>query len=64
MKNADKNRDPEKARARAMSDARCAWRKMDDKQRRTFLEWIGEESSPARMSDRTFIEVERVEVEA
>jgi|ETNmetMinimDraft_30_1059905.scaffolds.fasta_scaffold11703_4 hypothetical protein len=44
MKDADKNRDPQRAQKRALADARCAWRKMDDEQRTTFLAWILEEA--------------------
>jgi len=39
MKASDKNRDPERARKRAMADAKCAWRKMDEEQRYEFVEW-------------------------
>ena len=45
MKDADKNRDPQRAQKRALADARCAWRKMDDEQRTTFLAWILEEAA-------------------
>ena len=46
MKASEKNRDPERARKRAMTDARCAWRKMDPNQRAEFLVWAGVESAP------------------
>ena len=43
MKNAEKNRDPERAQKRAAADAKCAWRKMNESQRVDFLGWIGVE---------------------
>lgn len=47
MKSADKNRDPERARKRASSDARCAWRKMGPQERIEFLEWLEAEHGVA-----------------
>ena len=43
MKNADKDRDPARAQKRALSDARCAWRKMDTEQRAEFVRFMAEE---------------------
>ncbi|MBG95063.1 MAG: hypothetical protein CL793_07405 [Chloroflexi bacterium] len=40
MKNAEKNRDPERAQKRALSDARCAWRKMNDQQREKLVRFM------------------------
>jgi hypothetical protein len=47
MKRANVNKDPERARKRAMSDARCAWKKMDAEQRLEFLAWA-REGEPAQ----------------
>ena len=44
MKNSEKNRDPERAQKRALADARCAWRKLSDEQRRDFLSFVIAES--------------------
>lgn len=40
MKRSEVNTDPDRARKRALSDARCAWRKMSAEQRAEFLAWI------------------------
>jgi len=42
MRDADKNRDPQKAQKRALADARCAWRKMGATQRNALLQWIAD----------------------
>ncbi len=47
MEDHKKNRDPARAQARAMTDARCAWRKMSDVQRVEFMTWIQVEMAAA-----------------
>lgn len=49
MNNADKNRDPERARKRAKSDARCALRKLEilDRIERWYSEPEGRETEEA-----------------
>jgi hypothetical protein len=37
MKASEKNRDPERAAKRAVTDARCAWRKMSPEARTEFI---------------------------
>jgi hypothetical protein len=42
VKNAEKNRDPERAQKRAAADAKCAWRKMGKEQRVQFVRFMVE----------------------
>ena len=42
MRDADKNRDPQRAQKRALADARCAWRKMGTSQRAEFVKFMVE----------------------
>ena len=42
MKNSEKDRDPERAQKRALSDARCAWKKMGTDQRTNFVRFMVE----------------------
>ncbi len=53
MQDRNKNRDPARAQKRALTDARCAWRKMNDAQRGEFLRWIGDESPAFKVDDST-----------
>lgn len=51
----------EKKRKRAPSDARCAWRAMDDEQRRDFLRWIRDDW-PEEQPDNWRFRVEEIRV--
>ena len=48
MKNANKNRDPERAQKRALANARCAWRKMGTDSRAEFVRFMVENDKEER----------------